>query len=411
MIKLLFISLTLSVGDSDSLWTLINRSSTLISKDSLFKAREVESLIPIEQLTDYQKTYLYYIKAFLEDNLDQNYSGAALHYTQALSFLAISGKRDVIVKAKMLKNLGVTYANLQLLDEALVFIDRALIETDKMKLKIRQVERPSLLYNFGRVQYRQDNLAFAIIKFEQCSKLAPQQLRVKAINMKGLCYLRLGRHDLAITTFLDILEGSTGSTKGHVLNNLGDCYIALTKYDSAKHYLFRALDHRQGFTWDRGRALFETYRSLGRLYQKLGDRDSALYYLKAAIPFHKVSYEYESDIEIFKEIEVLYEGISIDSAQHYRDSYQLARNELVMAKEELKAIQSELQTGELLAAFNRNMKLIEEETTRQKQKYIWALIGGIVLTLVLAFWLVRMYYRNRKAKLSVAREMEKILKS
>ena len=110
-------------------------------------------------------------------------------YSDALND-AVKGKNEVI-KIWPVLNLGVCYLNLNKLDSALKYLQRAY----ELSLVINQVDLPYILWNLGSVHSKMGHAALAVSYFNMAIEMSEDSQRLRQLN---LAYTGIAEHFLRI---------------------------------------------------------------------------------------------------------------------------------------------------------------------------------------------------------------------
>ena len=147
-----------------------------------------------EDFTDWSFPDNGYLHLLIADiyKRSQDYTNAIYHLNEALKInpYVKSYKEQMSVISKMIAQQGNDFLRLNKLDEA--------IEKYKLSLSIDDSESV-IHYNLANAYFQKNNFLEAIDSYKEVEKLDPN--KYKASHKMGVCYQKLGEHDLAVAQF------------------------------------------------------------------------------------------------------------------------------------------------------------------------------------------------------------------
>jgi len=219
-------------------------------------------------------------------------------YSKALSFyqeaLNIARERnDKVEISACYNNIGVVFKELGSSLKALDYIERAIrIDKELNNRLFLSVE----LNNLGIISHRKalfsgsdEDFFMALNYFEDSLELAQEmkdvRTEVRALNNIGNVYLDLGKYNNALMYLKrGLLRSELANDEealGMILNNIGNAKFHLAEIDAAKKFFMRAID--LGKKLSRGEILWEAYFGLGRCYELKEEYSDAVFYYKMAV--------------------------------------------------------------------------------------------------------------------------------
>jgi CHAT domain-containing protein len=219
-------------------------------------------------------------------------------YSKALSFYqeALNIARELNDKVEIsacFNNIGVVFKELGASTRALDYIERAIkIDTELNNKLFLTVE----LNNLGTISHRKaifsgldEDFFLALKYFEDCLELAQEimdvRTEVRALNNIGNVYLDLGKYNNALMYLNRGLFRSELSKDEEalsmILNNIGSAKISLCMIENAERSFLKAAS--LGKKLNRGEILWEAYFGLGRCSELKNEYSDSLFYYKMAI--------------------------------------------------------------------------------------------------------------------------------
>ncbi len=216
----------------------------------------------------------------------------------------------------------------------------------------------------------------------------------------GIAYEYLGQLDSSLyylNQSLDMAKKNEWiSLSSSVLNCMGNAYADMSLYQNAIDYIRTSI----GMVQDNNR-LYSLYYSLGFLYKKMGERDSALFYLDKAINSPKLY----SKCQSFREYSLLlYQSKDYKAAFDFNEQYLFFRDsiERVSQFETIKEIE---------AHYNYEKAVNEKNQLLLKQKddeFFFLLV--VIGMLILLFIVVYLYQaRLRKKQLELHKKEQDLI--
>jgi tetratricopeptide (TPR) repeat protein len=198
-------------------------------------------------------------------------------------------------KAIPCNNLGLAYKEAGGLDNALLFLNRALA-IRKTKLGEKHPDVAESLNNIGLVYYRQRNHDRALACFQEAlAILCPVpgdgggSRLFEVYNNMGLAFDGKGDPDAALYYYQQALEmeradgGVENLDTASIYNNLGGAWYGRGDYEKALAAYHRALDVRMALLGDRHPLIAETCNNIGLVHGDRGDYEAALGYYRQAL--------------------------------------------------------------------------------------------------------------------------------
>jgi len=219
-------------------------------------------------------------------------------YSKALSFYqeALTIARELDDKVEMsacFNNIGVVFKELGAYINALDYIGRAIkIDNDLNNKLFLSLE----LNNLGIISHRiaqfsglNEDFFKALNYFENSLKIAQSikdfRTEVRALNNIGNIYLDLEKYNDSLMYLKRGLQRSElvkdEEAMSMILNNIGNAKVSLCKIDEAEKSFRKAAEVSKRLS--RGETLWEAYFGLGRCYESRDEYTNALHYYKKAI--------------------------------------------------------------------------------------------------------------------------------
>lgn len=348
--------------------------------------------------------------------INGDYDQAIHFYNRSLEVDRMRGFKKGI--ANNLNNIGIIYENQGNLPKALEYYSESL----KIKEEIGNKEGIlGALNNLGNIYSNLGEYESAIKNYKQSIQLAEELGLLDdlalAQNNLGATYLELGQDSLAMDFFQQSLsireENGDDIEIAESLINIGYVYSEWGKNDRAMEYYMRSLSMFEEIGYEKGVAM--CLSNIGNIYYEQKQYNQALSYGQRSLKIllnigsvednlaqtalllsktNKAIGKYKQSLEMFE----LYVSTrdSIESAQNkkevirqqYKYTYekQATADSVAFAKEkEIADVQIEKQNAELRA--NRNRQ--------------FALIGGLVLIAVFAFFMYNRFKVTNKQKLII----------
>jgi len=149
-------------------------------------------------------------------------------------------------------------------------------ETIFVNLSKKFSENKDIFYNLGVIKYEMKLYKEAIKYFEKALNLNDKFYFAQ--HHLAECYEKLNNIDLAIENYIKA-EVINLYKFNNTLNNLGNIFLKLKKYDQSEKYFLNALNYQ-------GNAMV-IYNNLAVLYLEILDVDKAYYFLEKAINLDK----------------------------------------------------------------------------------------------------------------------------
>ena len=179
------------------------------------------------------------------------------------------------------------------------------------------------------------------------------------------------------------------------LGNLGLVYSRLSDFDKAEECLLAAMDTLASFGYDYAMPEFMTgYASI--LKQK-GEVNQAISYASRAF---EITDNLNFKRDASELLAQLYEiSGMIDSAYHYQSIF-------MVANDSIKNVESVQRMANLRFAYEVGKVQAEVDALEKNKRFKNIIIIGLVIILILAIWLVTMYYYNLKRSRKLTRALE-----
>lgn len=254
----------------------------------------------------------------------------------------------------------------------------------------------------GNIQKQKDNYLEGIRIGESINDHAT--LGIFKMNLAHL-YNENNKLDSALITAQSALDNLNSAAivkyNGVILTNIGDIYITKKNYDSAEVY------YRQGIIMNKKqeqqRGVLVSYRSIAKLFRITGNTDSAIFYARAAIELGKHLNVTGNLFDAYGTLAAAYnlQGEN-DSAYHYLKMADSLKDSLYN-KQKINQFQD--------IGFNEQFHKQEVENQRiqyQNKLRTYAMLGGIIVFMIIAFLLYRNNRNRRKANEILQQQKQKI---
>ncbi len=218
-------------------------------------------------------------------------------------------------------------------------------------------------------------------------------------------YITMNKLDSALATARSALEnlrsGQVLKYTGVVISYIGDIYTAQKKYDSANMY------YRQGILlnmqYELYRGVLVNYRSLSKLFLVSGKADSAIYYAKKGISLGTKINATGNLYSIYNTLSAAY------NLEGETDSAYLFLKTAVALQDSLYNRQKINQFQDI--GFNEQFHRQQEENQKiqyQNKIRTYAMLSGIAVCLLIAFFLYRNNRSRHKANKLLQKQKEEI---
>ena len=181
----------------------------------------------------------------------------------------------------------------------------------------------------------------------------------------------------------------------YYIGTLGEAYLAMHNYDSAKAFIFQSLDYATKF--DSIPALGNILNDLSHFFYETNNFDSAIYYARKSI----TSTDYQSTVN--DAYEWLYKSFekknNTDSSLKYFRLATTLRDSL-FSKEKNSIVQS-LNFQQQLWEKEKEQELIQARKDFNNKLTLYASIGVVLTILIIAMLLYRNNKKQKEAKLKV----------
>jgi signal transduction histidine kinase len=355
------------------------------------------------------------------------YNVSARAQDPILYYADIDSLRRAETQAKEDTSKIILYANLAIhylyarQDSGLFYITKGL----ELARRLQYIKGEAyLLTEMGEIMAMQGNLSKGLeLKLEALRKAEPLKdsfLLTFCYNFIGANYLGTQDFETALV-YYNKLKAFTQLRQGFlkiVYAQLGSCYLGLNKLDSAYHYtklaydldlkdvrhysrIYENMGHIEARRGNYNKAL-QFFRMEGAIlngpssglvstFQKMGQRDSALFYAKRMLTYKDPSFSYK--LEATGLLASLYKSTGqIDSAFKYQE-LMLALKDSAYSLEKVKQVKS-LQSSEQLRQFQLEQQQKEIQQQYKARIRYYSLAAGLAVLSITAILL----YRNNKHK-------------
>jgi tetratricopeptide (TPR) repeat protein len=250
------------------------------------------------------------------------------------------------------------------------------------------MEKANSIYGIAGAQLSIANIYFltndyenALANYKATKKIADQAVEAKApgaevmvakINADiGNVYLQEGKYDEALGVYQDamtvFISNGDYNSLGGIYSNLGNAYSGKGMYTEAKNYFDKALETSRQYKLNNW--LHDSYSGLSGMYFKMGNYKDAYLYKDSAARMDSIIVGQEHE-RLSKEMEARYEN--------RKNEAEIAHlNEVNKEKDEIQKQQTEL--------------------AEKRKTILIAVSGGLVLVLLLAFFLLKSNSDKKKA--------------
>jgi serine phosphatase RsbU (regulator of sigma subunit)/Tfp pilus assembly protein PilF len=228
-----------------------------------------------------------------------------------------------------------------------------------------------------------------------------------AMHNMGYHNYSLGQYDTAMDIYnesLDLFRSSTHPYAEYAyyycLGNMGLVYSKLSDLQKAEEYLLTAIDTLAGY--GDMRAVAEFSNGYANVLLQKGEIEQAIAYAYGALNMTDIpNYDRDASLLLSKLYKI---SGNIDSAYYYQSIF-------IVANDRIKSIESVQSMADLRFEYEVGKKQAEVDVLEKIKLRNNMIIIGLVIILILAIWLVTMYYTNlkRSRKLTVALEERRIL--
>ena len=186
----------LSYDDANGIWNF-GESFSDTNENGIWDNNE-EFKDQGEEFTDWSFPNNGYLHLLIADiyKRSQDYNNAIFHLSEALKInpYVKSYKEQMSIISKMIAQKGNDFLRLNKFDEA--------IEKYKLSLSVDNGESV-IHYNLANAYFQKNNFLEAINSYKEVEKLDPT--KYKALHKMGVCYQKLGEHELAVAQLKRLL--------------------------------------------------------------------------------------------------------------------------------------------------------------------------------------------------------------
>ena len=348
-----------------------------------------------------------------------NYIGAIQNYKKALK---ISEETNNLKQAsKCLTAIGNVYSHQGNYPLALEYHNKALAIAKKSEDDQNIIG--DALMSIGNVYIRLENFDKAIEFHGEALKISKNNKNkntASILNNLGEIYMSKKNYKKAHELFQEAL--TKFSTKGNIgicLNNIANIYLEQKEYDTALHNFEKAKKICLKVKNQRG--LCDSYLGIAKVYFNRKMYTEALIY---ALKSKDLSTKLEL-IDIQRNgqqlLSKIYEkkGLYKDALTSHKE-FKILNDSLFNKKniEKITQLEYEYKYQKQLDSANiRELKLKEEVNTtnrdleKSRQKYLWAIIGFLTISLILVYTIFSQKYKTIKAKNQTIATEQKLLRS
>ena len=378
---------------------------TLVCPPGLVKGQSIDSLLYLfdsdPDLNDVEKYDLLcqVIKVIENDESKIQYCDQAIELAQKLD---IQPALPYLEKGQAYLNSGELALALESLIQAVSYYEENGISAELGRAYMSMAET----YNYSRGF--PENEKFYLQKAIEIFEQRKDSIRLTfALHNLGYTNYSLGKYDSAViiyTKTLDRFKKYNTSWSPHAyfvcLGNLGLVYSKLSEFDKAEEYLLTAIDTLPKLGDET--AVAEFMSGYASMLQQKGEIQQAITYASMALKQTDNPYfQREASLLLARHYE---NSGRFDSAYYYQSIYMDANSKQINTE-------NVVQMADLLTDYKLG-KMQDEVSALKKNKRLKNIaIIGLVISLILAIWLVTSYYINlkRSRKLTIALEERRIL--
>lgn len=358
----------------------------------------------------------------------------------------LDNKKEV---ATLLNNIGIVYDNTYNYNRAIEYYNKSL----DLKEKIGDTEGVGeVLSNIGNTYYKQENLEMSLEYYKKSLKIDEKLNNKKniaaSLNNIGVVYYDLSNYELAIENYqksLKIIEGLGGKKEMAMsLNNLGNVNFDWSKYKKAIEYYEKSLKIKEDVNYNKGVVI--SLHNIGNVYSEMGKQNKAInYYLTSVELAEKISFKNALSKNYFVLSKVYSEIRDYENAYKYLSLYNSSlfsaltsgenrqmseiqikyEEETIKRDQEIEDLEKEIFKQNLLSKFERERTERDRELFKQQEKLNQLelsknqqevkrqetirnfLIGGFILLLIFALYILKSYQQKRKDHRIIAEEKTK----
>lgn len=269
--------------------------------------------------------------------------------------------------------------------------------------KRREVEAPG--YSLHHEYF---NIAMAYMRMKDyvtALKFARQATREKGASggsaMIANIYLQMGKTDSALSTYKGVYKRALSvrdyAHASSVLNSIGGYYTRIGKYDSA-NMIFRT-----ALTFNLQHKSYVYFR-MAENYEKLNQRDSALFAAKLALA-NAQSMQYTGEIAAASLLisRFFEKGNQPDSALKFLKMHKVYNDSVFTKDLAQKSVDLRVQIETIEKEEEIALLKKKSEIDREARKFLWTLVIGLIITISFIIGFFRVRNRANRNKL----EMEK----
>lgn len=349
------------------------------------------------------KTYflLGYISEYSDD-----FGMSIIYYLEGSRYGQLSS--DPNIKKTVIsihKNLANVLGNYKQYNLAHKFINQAIKIAQEIKEQ-HQIE--SLLNNKIHEFIEEERYAEAITLIDSTRshlELSHQQ-EIAFNNKEGVAHYHLGNLDEAIKSYNLVISDSSAldlDVYASCSQNIGEIHYEKKEYPKALDIFKKAAKHCK--THNYSRWLFESYQKIGETFYQLNNVDSSLFYFKKAISMVENGDQDASSYEVYKLIGEVYSNEqNYEKAAEYKEKYAVKLEKYISQQS---SITEQEQKYNIQLLTDRYYDLLAADEDQKKIERLAKFgIGGITVIFLSILFVI--LYRQRRTKISLARELSEI---
>ncbi len=290
-------------------------------------------------------------------------------------------------------------------------------------IKIREEIKDSVplgwsVNNTGLIYWRQHSRKDALKHFTRAGEIFKNKkfnegLAV-SINNVGLIHEELGDPKKALEHYFEsyrinlAVNNKTGIALG--LNNIGGIYFNQNKLDSCEPYIRKALVINREINNLEGLEL--NYRNLSDINRLRHNYPMAIEFINRAIDISKQGNLPQGLIASYDHLALIHEAQGNFKEAYYAHRYYSKLNDSLNFGDKLASLEAAFgkEKIEKEVALLKNEKEISELQLKRKQWVIYTAIIGIILLVIISFFIVRSNINRKKTNLSLELKNDEILK-
>jgi signal transduction histidine kinase/Flp pilus assembly protein TadD len=346
-----------------------------------------------------------------------NYDSALFYYSLALEFYnkTDSSKLNQSKKAILAdhnNNIGSIYLNMGNYDSAIVYYYRALSFFEEAGLELKQA---MVLNNLGNIYIYHNEYDKALIEYRKALNILQKHKNIKLgrraslLTNIGSCYKAKGKLDTAMNYYNQAMKirnaiGPPTSIAG-LYANIGNIKKAHGDYKGALNDYMIALNIRKKGGSKRG--LASSYGNIGLLYVKMNKNQKAITYLKRAIEISDSNSFVEISLVCQEGLSVAYQNIgdykkSLETYVKYREQNDSIHN--IHLEEKLELYKQKYETEKkdrLIQKLEEEQLIADLESEKQKaivskQRFISNSLAVVAMLLLFILFIIYRYFKMKQ---------------